>query len=92
MTRDQKQLVRAFLLEMAFIWIAAKLKVLIGEPAGGMIAMLIWLLAVSLHGMYIYYDYRREQAYKAERRKIKHFAGALSSAYEERSERQDESS
>ena len=82
MTRDQKQLGRAFLLEMAFIWIAAKLKVLIGEPAGGMIAMLIWLLAVSLHGMYIYYDYRREQAYKAERRKVKEFAGALSSAYE----------
>ncbi|MBR1392658.1 MAG: hypothetical protein IJ561_02345 [Ruminococcus sp.] len=82
MTRSQKQLVRAFILEMAFILIAAKIKGLVGEPAGGTIAMLVWLLAVSLHGMYIYYDYRREQAYKAERRKVKEFAGALSSAYE----------
>ena len=78
MTRDQKQLVRAALIEVGIMCAASK----ISETAGGWIGLLIWLFAVSLHSMFIYYDYRREQAYKAERRKVKEFAGALSSAYE----------
>lgn len=79
---DEFKLILAALTEAVVILLSAEIKDAIGEPYGGWIGLLCWLLATALGLLYCWAEYRHEQDVEREKKRIKKFAARIAAAYE----------
>ena len=87
--KDVLELVIFLVLFMILCVVSLRISDEIGRPLGPKVGLLVLALGMIAMGIYAYKEYRQEQAYARERRKVTMFEGKLKESYKKEDERED---